>query len=370
MPRPLSLLQRSTAAVATVFRRLLARSEAWIRARPALDPWLYPPEGEYREFNGWYFGHFGEQEKMVADRPRMDFYHAAVARHIQPGDRVVDLGTGTGILAAFAARRGAARVYALDHSAIIQHARTLAAANAIPNVEFVAIHSTDFTVDEPVDVILHEQMGDWLFDEEMIANISDLRDRILRPGGRILPARFELYCEPVKLRDERHVPFLWELNVHGFDYAAMEAHRPQEPGYYHVRGGDLGAVDHFLGEPEPLLTVDLHTLREKAMPEEVRFTRTVTRAGRLDGYAVYFRALVDDDLSLSSSPVDPGRAPHWGFRVLRSERSDYAEGDVIDVTLRVGRWSKPDTWRWSQVRRPGPGGDVGEPVHAVKDGGA
>ena len=316
MPYP--RLQRLTAGVSSVFRRCLARSAAWIRARPALDPWLYPPEGDYREFNGWYFGHFGEQEKMVADKPRMDFYHAAVARHIQPGDRVVDLGTGTGILAAFAARRGAAQVYALDHSAIIQHARTLAEANRIENVDFVAIHSTDFTLPEPVDVILHEQMGDWLFDEEMIVNVSDLRDRLLKPGGSILPARFELYCEPVKLRDERHVPFLWELRVHGFDYSSMERHRPQEPGYYHVRGGDLGAVDYFLGETGARARASTCTRSAKrSLPAEIRFTRTVLRAGRLDGLAVYFRALVDDDLSLSSSPVDPGRAPHWGFRVLR-----------------------------------------------------
>src|SRR5450631_3121865 len=142
------------------FRRLLASVRAWIYSivRPS-------PEDECRAHNGRMFASFHEQERMLADRRRMDFYHAAIARHIQPGDRVVDLGTGTGILAAFAARRGAAHVYALDHSEIIGHARTLAAHNQIQNVEFVAIHSTDFTVDEKVDVILHEQMGDWLFDE-------------------------------------------------------------------------------------------------------------------------------------------------------------------------------------------------------------
>ena len=355
-------LQRLSAGICAGFRRLLARGQAWVRARPGLDPWLYPPEGEYREFNGWYFGHFGEQEKMVADKPRMDFYHAAIARHIQPGDRVVDLGTGTGILAAFAARRGAAVVYAIDHSAIIQDARTLAAHNRIENVEFVATHSTDFTVEEPVDVILHEQMGDWLFDEEMVANVGDLRDRILRPGGIILPSRFELYCEPVKLRDERHVPFLWELEVHGFDYACMEGQRPDEPGYYHVRGGDLGAVDYFLGAPEPVLSVDLLTLREADMPKEIHFTRTVARAGRLDGYAVYFRARVDGDLNLSTSPVDPGRAPHWGFRVLRTDREDFAVGDVIESTLTVGRWSKPDSWRWSHLQRATAAEAKGEPA--------
>ena len=73
---------------------------------------------------------------MLADEQRMAFYHNAINRHIKPGDRVIDLGTGTGILAAFASRQGAAQVYAVDHSSIIEHARELAAENGIENVDF------------------------------------------------------------------------------------------------------------------------------------------------------------------------------------------------------------------------------------------
>ncbi|MEO5961767.1 MAG: methyltransferase domain-containing protein [Opitutaceae bacterium] len=304
----------------------------------------------YRDFNGRHFAGFGQQERMLADKPRMDFYHAAIARHIQPGDRVVDLGTGTGILAAFAARRGA-HVYAIDHSKILEHARTLARANGIENVEFVAAHSADFNVDERVDAIVHEQMGDCLFDEAIVANVTDLRDRVLKPGGLILPSVFEFYCEPVKLKDSRHVPFIWELNVHGYDYSCLEWHRPQEPAYYHSVSSDPTVVEHFLTDPAPALAINLQTLDEAEMPREVRFTRPVRIAGRLDGYAVYFRARVDEDLCLSSGPLEPGRAPHWGFRILRTERVDFAVGDVIEFRLSVGRWPEPDTWRWSQVKR-------------------
>ncbi len=340
----------------SAFRRLLGRIKTWVQARPALAAWFFPRdegtrESRYREYNGWYFANFYEQEKMLADKPRMDFYHTAVTRHIQPGDRVIDLGTGTGILAAFAARRGAAKVYAIDHSEILKHAKTLAVANQIQNVEFVSTHSQKFSVDEAVDVILHEQMGDCLFDEAMVANVCDLRDRLLKPGGLILPSRFELYCEPMKLNDERRVPFIWELNVHGYDYSSMERNRPQDSDYYHLRSSDLSFVDHFLGEPAPVLSVDLHTLREADMPLDLRFTRTVVNAGRLDGYAVFFRARVDGDLCLSSGPLDAGRAPHWGFRILRTDRDDFAVGDVIEVTLTVDRWPDLDTWRWSHVKR-------------------
>ena len=352
---------RFTTRLFGAFRGFLAGTRDWVQARPALARWFYAQderteEARYREFNGWCFGQFSEQEKMLADGPRMDFYHQAIARHIQPGDRVIDLGTGTGILAAFAARRGAAKVYAIDHSDILKHARTIAAHNRIRNVEFVARHSKEFTLAEKVDVIVHEQMGDYLFDESMVTNVADLRDRLLKPGGLILPSRFELFCEPIKVQDGRLVPFIWELNVHGYDYSSLSKSKPPEPSYYRLASSDLGVIEHFLGIPEPLLTLDLNTVVEADMPCDLTFARTVLNAGRLDGFAVFFRARVDDDLALSSSPLDAGRAPHWGFRILRAERDDFAAGEILEFNLRVGRWSDPDTWRWSHVKRPASAG--------------
>jgi protein arginine N-methyltransferase 1 len=350
----ISRLQSLTAACFSLVRRGLDWGRRWAEVSPWRGAWVYParsPDARYRDFNNRYFASFHEQERMLADQPRMNFYYTAITRHIKPGHRVIDLGTGTGILAAFASRAGAAKVYAIDHSEILRHAKALAKHNGLQNVEFVAKHSKDFSMAERVDVIVHEQMGDSLFDEAMVANISDLRDRLLKPGGLIMPSRFELHCEPMKIRDDRLVPFIWELEVKGYDYSCLERDRPQEPGYYRLCSTDLGLIEHFLGKPEPVLTFDLHTVNEADLPHEVHFTRTVVNAGRLDGYVVYFRALVDDDLSLSSSPLDAGRAPHWGFRILRTDRDDFAVGDTIEVTLTAERWSDVESWRWSHTKR-------------------
>lgn len=352
--------------------RLRGRLTAKLLFNQRLNTWVYPaaesapepsPQDRYREFNRTYFAQFYEQEKMLADKPRMDFYHAAIARHIKPGDRVIDLGTGTGILAAFASRRGAAQVYAIDHSVVLEHAKTLAAHNQIRNVEFIGTHSKDLKLDAPVDVILHEQMGDYLFDEDMVANITDLRDRLLKPGGLILPSRFELFCEPVKVRDGRFVPYLWELNVHGIDYSCMERERPQDPSYYHIPAADLHYVDYLLSDEEPVLTLDLQTVNPSEMPREIRFTRTIRRAGRLDGYMIYFRAKVDDDLTLNSSPLDPGRATNWGYRLLRTDHERFEADEVLEITLSVGNWAEVNSWRWKHVRqKPQAAGTVPAPL--------
>ncbi len=349
--------QRLSASFFSALRRRIFSCGKWIRTRPRLAAWVYRSntgDADYRDFNGWYFAQFSEQEKMLADQPRMNFYHTAITRNVRPGDYVIDLGTGTGILAAFAARQGAGKVYAIDHSDILKHARRLAEHNQLKGVEFVATHSRDFKTDDPIDVILHEQMGDFLFDEAMVANVIDLRERLLKPGGRIVPSLFEFFCEPIKVKDDRHIPFIWELDVHGYDYSCLERSRPQDPQYYQHASCDLGVIEHFLGEPVPALTVDLQTIREADLPHQIQLSRTVLNPGRLDGFAVYFRAFVDNNLSLSSSPLDPGRAPHWGFRILRTDAATFEKGDVIELTLTVDQWAKPDTWRWNQrkVEKP------------------
>ncbi len=348
-----SSIQRLTVSFSQSIRGGCARLGKWLSGSPRLKAWFYPPvviktsAEQYREYNEECFANLHEQERMLADEQRMSFYHEAIKRKIKPGDRVIDLGTGTGILAAFASRQGAAQVYAVDHSSIIDHARVLAAVNGIENVDFEDVHSTKLYLEEPVDVILHEQIGDWLFDEAMVPNVCDLRDRLLKPGGLILPSEFELFCEPMTLHDDRRVPYIWELtDVHGFDFSSMESSRPDDADYHNLVSCDLGVVKHFLGEPSPVVEVDLHTITESTLPLSVTFVRKVTKPGLLDGLVVFMKAKVDDDLVLSSSPLDPNRAPHWGFRILRLDQS-YAEmGDELEVTLTVDDWSDPDTWRW------------------------
>jgi type I protein arginine methyltransferase len=349
----LSSLQRFTVIISTQVRRLCTCLGNRLVASPRLKAWFYPPlkvetpAEKYRQFNGYYFADLHEQERMLGDAPRMAFYHEAIKRHIKPGQRVIDLGTGTGILAAYAARQGASQVYAIDHSVIIEHAKELAAENGIDNVQFEDVHSTEFYLDEPVDVILHEQIGDFLFDEAMVPNVVDLRDRVLKSGGMILPSQFELFCEPVTLHDDRRIPYIWELkDVHGFDFSSMERSRPQNPEYYRLSSCDLSLVKHFIGDPEPMIAVDLHTVEEDALPKSVSFERKVHRAGIIDGLAIYMRAKVDDDLVLSSSPMDLGRAPHWGFRILRLDQSRAELGDTLAINVTVEDWTDPDTWRW------------------------
>jgi protein arginine N-methyltransferase 1 len=310
---------------------------------------------DYASFNREYFANLYEQEKMLSDKQRMNFYHHLIESRIGKGQRVLDLGTGTGILSAWASRRGAL-VTAIDHSErMIVLAQKLLSANGIENTKFVHCHSSEYSVkkNERFDVILHEQMGDILFDEDMVANVCDARNRLLRPGGVILPNDFLLYCDPVKLDDARNVANIWKNSIHGVDFSSFVTDQPNpdlDPGYYHFRSCDPSLVDYHLCDSHHIIDFKLETIQEDFLPKSVSFSRQIKKAGRMDGFAVYFKVVLDEKTSLCTGPKDNNRAVHWGYRILRANNDAVAmvnEGDTMHVSLSVEAWEDLDTWRWS-----------------------
>src|ERR1700760_1140830 len=92
------------------------------------------------------------------------------------GERIVDLGCGTGHLTAELVRRGAI-VVGLDHSADMV---TVAKTN-YPELTFRQADARDFAVETPVDAVFSNAALHWVPEAERV--IASIR-RALRPGGR------------------------------------------------------------------------------------------------------------------------------------------------------------------------------------------
>jgi type I protein arginine methyltransferase len=285
-----------------------------------------------------------QHDRMLADRVRMGAYRRAIARHVQPGDVVVDLGTGTGILAFLAARAGARLVHAIEHGETIEHARAVARANGITNIVFHRTHSTRFELPERADIILHEQIGDALFDERVVEHVADLRRRVLKPGGRILPSRLELFIEPVQLAEGFESPFLWEENVDGISFRVLEAIAAAQPHRYRYRVFRPFPHGHFLCRPEAVVRTNLATAVPADLPRRVTYEREIVAGGRLDGFCVYFRAGFDDQHWFTNSPLE--RPTSWATPFLRISPRPVEPGEQIRFTLDAGNLQAPSTWAW------------------------
>jgi type I protein arginine methyltransferase len=282
---------------------------------------------------------------MLADHVRVDHYARAIEKHIQPGMVVVDLGTGSGILACLAAQRGA-KVYAIEHANIIELARELASKNGLKNIEFVHQHSRDFKPPEKVDVVLHEQIGMALVDEDMVENILELRDRVLKPGGKILPGYFSLYIDPVEIRDDRRLPYIWEQRIHGLDFSSL---KPEPPPWasgtgYDKRAMDPADVSKFLARRQCVLELDLHTLKSPRLPEVWEYATELENGGRLDGFCLYFSIRFDEQLGFGTGPDSP--ATGWGTRLLRCEARQLQKGARLQFSLRPVSLTNAASWTW------------------------
>jgi ribosomal protein L11 methyltransferase len=98
-----------------------------------------------------------------------------------PGWRMLDLGTGTGILALAAARFGATEVVGIDHDPrAVAHAKTNARANKIIGARFVRQELSAWKPSRRFDLITAN-----LFSELLIAAAPRLR-RALRTNGRLI----------------------------------------------------------------------------------------------------------------------------------------------------------------------------------------
>ena len=156
-----------------------------------------------------------------------------------------------------------------------------------------------FSPAEPVDVVVQEQMGIALFDEDMVETIIDVRDRCLKPGGKILPARFELYLEPVQLLAQERVPMIWELPICGFTLPPPLTGSPQ--GCF--REIARRQIDFLLCEPSPAFAFDLTVLTREELPRRFSVRKPVKRPGQLDGICMYFRAASTTRLRFRQAPM-------------------------------------------------------------------
>ncbi|MFQ5690257.1 MAG: methyltransferase domain-containing protein [Gemmatimonadota bacterium] len=294
------------------------------------------------------FSDLYQHDKLLADEVRISAYRRAIEKYIGEGDVVIDLGTGTGVLAFMAARRKPAAVYAIDHSRIIEKARLVAERNGIHNVRFVRTGSRTFRPPRKADLIIQEQIGEHLFDENMVDTLLDARARLLKRGGKILPSRFRFFAEPVQLRDDCHVPFAWQQNIAGVDYGALRGTSRLGTKYYR-RFVEPREVAEFLCMPEPLITFDLQTLAPGELPRVAGYRRRARRDGRLDGFCVFFEAWFDDEISFGNSPRSA--RTHWAIPLLRVESRPCGKGDSLSFELRMGDPAVVATWSWTSDGR-------------------
>jgi protein arginine N-methyltransferase 1 len=288
---------------------------------------------------------------LLADDVRTGAFVRGVERTVRAGDVVADLGTGTGILAFAACRAGAARVYAIEHGAIIHAARQLAQANGFADrIVFCAAHSSQVRLPEAVDVLVSECLGLMGIGGTMIAAVGDLARRALKPGGLVVPREVVVHVAPVEAPDHFDYVQVWrQRRPGGFDASPLQQWADNNLYVGTVR------PDALLAPPRELVRVRPATVRALDLRAHVELT--CTRGGRLHGLCAWFDVDLADDVALSTGPDQPATIWRQLFLPLPAEVI-VAPADRLDVSLAWGPSSTglPVACSWETVvHRPGAG---------------
>jgi len=267
---------------------------------------------------------------MLRDGPRMAAFQRGIEAMVRPGAVVLDVGAGSGILSLMAARAGAARVYAVERTPVARLARQLVQRNGLAGV--VRVLEADLQqlqLPEAVDLIVSEWLGTVGVDENLLYPVLLARDRWLKPGGQMLPARVRAMLAPAGLATAceidyfRQRPCGFELGV--FAEASMHELLCRR---YQVRAEDLAAPP----QQAWLSEMGSAALAEALAPHRAELSFELPRDCRINALVAWFEAELAPGLLLSNGP--DAAETHWGQLMLPLNRAlQLPAGSRLQVRL-------------------------------------
>lgn len=274
---------------------------------------------------------------MLVDRERTDAFLNALMTEVRPGDVVVDIGAGTGVLSMFAAKVGASRVYAIEEGPIGEVAMRAIEQNGLADrVTVVRGRSTEIELPERGTVLVTETIGNVGLEEGITAWVRDAHDRLLTPDARVIPRSVAVVAAPVEVYEDHGELTRWKRPQYTLDFSAL-----LELGVNNLLWAEL-SLANLVAEPVPIIEVDLGAPPERDVAGSAMFVSN--RKGALHGIGVWFNALLVPGRSLANAP--PLRTPSWnqGYLPLR-EPMHVAQGDEIDITIEAT--SDAAVWEWT-----------------------
>ena len=269
-----------------------------------------------------------EHRSYLADRSRVDALRRAIHAIVRPGDVVLDLGCGTGLLGLIACEAGASRVYAVDDGGMIEIARAIARASAFASrITHLPGHSTNITLPERAGVLVFDQIGRFGFEAGLLDLALDARRRLLQPGARMMPGPVTLHLALASSREIRSRIDFWGTKPGGIDASA--ARLTAENTGYPIEPHDASLHS----ASAALMTLSPSSWHEE--PLEARVTLHASSAARIDGLAGWFVAELAPGITMTNAPGDANRIDRRVAFLPFDRPIDLVAGDALDVSVRL-----------------------------------
>ncbi len=278
---------------------------------------------------------------LIADTARCEAFHRAIAEVVRPGDVVLDIGTGTGLLAMFAVQAGASHVYALEEGMVADLAETLFSENKMGDkITLLRGRSRDIELPQKVDVVVSETLWNFGVGEGILRTLGDARARFLKPEGRMVPEKMNLVLAPVMTQERHQELARWNSSIFGIDVSST----------YQMAKSNMYRM---VIEPEMILAPP-QSVAELTLGEDPSWVRgncafSIQKSGIVHGLGGWFDATLSPRVRLHNAPPSP--APSWKHAYLPlPEPITVEKGDQLWAELHcVGDES---AFRWAVKHLP------------------
>lgn len=269
-----------------------------------------------------------EHRQYLSDSARLEAYRRAILEVVRPGMAVADLGSGSGILGLFALQAGAARVYSIEATGMIEIARAIAAANGFGDrFRGVQRHSQEADLPERVDLVVSDFVGRFGFDADILELYPDAVARLLKPDGALMPSRIILSVAPVERADVDAQVRFWATPKAGVDLSPA-AEWAVNTGYpIALDSGDL------LADPVDAIAVGVRSRPETPLRAALEFR--IHRAGSLHGIGGWFSADLSRSVTITNSPLARARVQRRNVFLPLGEPLPVAVGDRVRLSLTI-----------------------------------
>lgn len=230
----------------------------------------------------------------------------------QSSIRILDIGTGTGLLSLYARQLGAATVIACEDSKVMTEIakHVFAANNMASNIQLINKYSCDLSdsdIGGRVDVVVTETLDSGVFGEGILQTLIHAKEHLLKPDiGRIIPSRIKLYIagfESKTIAIENvctNNSFTDLIYLKGYRLVANSTEPYDTENVRQIKDFKI------ITKIEEAFSCDFNSLSE--MRECLDGTRIkkvrleYERSGLLDGFVVWFALNLDDANLVESKP--------------------------------------------------------------------
>ena len=257
-----------------------------------------------------------EHVSMLNDRARTGAYLRAIREVVKPGDVVLELGTGTGVLAVAAAKAGARHVYTIEVGSIGKVAEAIFADNGLSDrITLISGLSTQVTVPERADVLISEIIGNEPLNERVLQSTRDAILRFLKPQARFVPRTLRIHAVPVEVPESVMSKLMFR-----------ESSQANWSGWYEMNFDSLSrgnAPEPFNIFARPHRLKDWARMSEPVLLSEIDFSIghppsvlsesyiVATRNGTLNGIVLYFELGLCPGVWLSVDPETASEECSW-----------------------------------------------------------